>query len=91
MVKLKAVGDLPPSKLANDKPGIRRQEEWYLTMEGLLAEIIALVDKEQSLAYHAFSEQTLNFIISLFSTDLADKLAEVHGSRRDQLVAGRGE
>ena len=56
-------------------------------MEGLLAEIIALGDKEQSLAYHAFSEQTLNFIISLFPTGLADKLAEVEGSRRDQLVA----
>jgi hypothetical protein len=36
MSKLKAVGDLPPERLANEKPGFRKQEEWYLTIEGLL-------------------------------------------------------
>ena len=87
MAKLKAVGDLPPEKLANDRPGFRKQEEWYLTIEGILAEIIDLGEREEDLAYHAFSEQTFNFILSLFTSDLADKLAGVVGSRREQLVA----
>ena len=86
MAKLKAVGDLPPEKLSNERPGFRKQEEWYLTVEGLLSEIIALGDREEDLAYHAFSEQTFNFILSLFPSDLADKLAEMVGSRREQLV-----
>ena len=85
IAKLKAVGDLPPEKLANERPGFRKQEEWYLTVEGLLAEIISLGDREEDLAYHAYSEQTFNFILSLFPSDLADKLAEVVGSRKEQL------
>jgi hypothetical protein len=85
MTKLRAVGDLPPERLANDKPGFRKQEEWYLTIEGLLSEIISLGDRGEDLAYHAFSEQTFNFVLSLFPSDLADKLAEVDGSRKEQL------
>ena len=42
MKKLRAVGDLPSDKLANDKPGFRKQEEWYLVIEGLLTEIVEL-------------------------------------------------
>ena len=84
MTKLRAVGDLPPERLGTDKPGFKKQEEWYLTIEGLLAEIIALGDREEDLAYHAFSEQTFNYILSLFPSDLADKLAEVAGTRGEQ-------
>ena len=56
MKKLKAVGDLPPDKQANDKPGFRKQEEWYLNIEGILAEVIELGERNEDLAYHAYSE-----------------------------------
>ena len=85
MDKLKALGDLPPDRLAGDKPGFRKQEEWYLSIEALLSEIVELGLREEDLAYHAFSEQTFNFILSLFPSNLADKLAEVEGSRSAKL------
>ena len=87
MRKLKALGDLPPDKQANDKPGFRKQEEWYLNVEGLLSEIIELGGRHEDLAFHAFSEQTFNFLLSLFPCDMAAKLSEVTGSRKEQLVA----
>ena len=87
MKKLKALGDLPADKLANDKPGFRKQEEWYLNVEGLLSEIIELGDRHEDLGFHAFSEQTFNFLLSLFPCDMAAKLSEVVGNRREQLVA----
>ena len=87
MKKLKATGDLPADKLANDRPGFRKQEEWYLTVEGLLSEIVELGDRHEDLGFHAFSEQTFNFLLSLFPCDMAAKLSEVVGSRREQLVA----
>ena len=42
MKKQKAQGHIPGDKLANDKPGFRKQEGWYLNVEGLLSEIIEL-------------------------------------------------
>ena len=42
MKKLKLVGDLPGDKLAGGKNGFRKQEEWYLVIEGLLHDIIEL-------------------------------------------------
>ena len=76
MKKLKAVGDVPSDKLSNGQPGFRKQEEWYLVMEGLLAEVIELGERNEDLAYHAFSEQTFNYILSLFPCEMAAKLAE---------------
>ena len=87
MKKLKGLGDIPGDKLANDKPGFRKQEEWYLNVEGLLSEIIELGDRHEDLGFHAFSEQTFNFLLSLFPCDIAAKLSELVGSRRQQLVA----
>ena len=87
MAKLKALGDLPSDRLAGNKPGFRKQEEWYLSIEALLSEIISLGQREEDLAYHAFSEQTFNFVLSLFPSDLADKLSDVSGSRIEQLKA----
>jgi hypothetical protein len=49
---IQAVGDLPPERLANEKSGFRKQEEWYLTIEGLLSEIIDLGDRKEDLDYH---------------------------------------
>ena len=87
MRKLKSVGDLPPDKLSNEKPGFRKQEEWYLNIEGILSEIIKFGGRHEDLAYHAFSEQTFNFILSLFPCDLAAKLAELDGNRKEQMEA----
>ena len=87
MKKLKSLGDIPGDKLTNDKPGFRKQEEWYLNVEGLLTEIIELGDRHEDLGFHAFSEQTFNFLLSLFPCDMAAKLSELVGSRRQQLVA----
>ena len=56
-------------------------------MEGLLAEVIELGERNEDLAYHAFSEQTFNYILSLFPCEMAAKLAEVVGTRKQQLVA----
>ena len=67
MAKLKTLGDLPSDRLAGNKPGFRKQEEWYLSIEALLSEIISLGQREEDLAYHAFSEQTFNFVLSVYS------------------------
>ena len=85
MKRLKSVGDLPPDKVG-DKPGFRKQEEWYLNIEGIIAEIIELGGRSEDLAYHAFSEQTFNFVLSLFPCD-AVKLYEVQGNRKQQMIA----
>ena len=61
MAKLKALGDLPPDRLDGGKPGFRKQEEWYLSLDAFLNEIIVLGEREEDLAFHAFSEQTFNF------------------------------
>jgi hypothetical protein len=71
MYKLKAVRDLPPERLDNEKSGFRKQEEWYLTIEGLLSEIIDLGERKEDLDYHTFSYQTFKFVLSLFPSDLA--------------------
>ena len=42
MKKQKAQGHIPGDKPANDKPGFRKQEGWYLNVVGLLSEIIEL-------------------------------------------------
>ena len=87
MKKLKLVGDLPGEKLSNNKSGFRRQEEWYLTIEGLLHEIIELGKRDEDLAYEAFSENTFNYVLSLFPISLVDKLEEVQGTRKEKLEA----
>ena len=86
MKKLRATGDLPPDKMVNGKPGFRKQEEWFLNIEGVLSEIIELGGRNEDLGYHAFSEQTFNFVLSLFPPDIAVTLTEVKGTRQEQLV-----
>ena len=87
MAKLKSCGDFPPDKLPSGKPGFRKQEEWYLNIEGILSEVIDLGGRNEDLAYHAFSEQTFNFVLSLFPPDLVVKLADVEGNRKEQMEA----
>ena len=87
MRKLKLVGDLPGNKLTNNKNGFRKQEEWYLTIEGILHDIIELGKRDEDLAYEAFSESTFNFVLSLFPISMVDKLEEVQGNRKQKLEA----
>ena len=77
MKKLKQVGDLPGERLSNNKNGYRKQEEWYLSIEGILHDIIELGKRDSNLAYEAFSENTFNFVLSLFPSTMVVKLAEV--------------
>ena len=81
----KKVLDDRMKKLGNEKPGFRKQEEWYLHIEGLLGEIIELGNRNEDLGYHVYSEETFNFIVSLFPTDIASKLAEIISSRKEKL------
>ena len=87
MRKLKQCGDLPGDKLSNNKNGFRKQEEWYLNMEGILYDIIELGKRDEDLAYEAFSESTFNFVLSLFPINLVEKLEEVQGNRKQKLEA----
>ena len=86
MKKLRHVGDLPSEKLNNSKNGFRKQEEWYLNVEGLLYDIIELGKRDDDLAYEVFSSSTFNFILSLFPIKLAEQLEEVEGTRREKLT-----
>ena len=87
MKKLKQVGDLPGERLANNKNGFRKQEEWYLNIEGVLHDIIELGKRDEDLAYEAFSENTFNFVLSLFPISVVEKLEEVQGNRKQKLEA----
>ena len=85
MKKLKLVGDLPGEKLSTGKNGFRKQEEWYLHMEGLLHDIIELGKRDEDLAYEAYSENTFNYILSLFPINMVEKMEDVQGTRKQKL------
>ena len=87
MKKLKQVGDLPGERQANNKNGFRKQEEWYLNIEGLVHDIIELGKRDEDLAYEAFSENTFHFVLSLFPISVVEKLEEVQGNRKQKLEA----
>ena len=85
MKKLKQVGDLPSERPSGSKSGFRKQEEWYLHIEGLLHDIIELGKRDNDLAYEVFSENTFNLILSLFPVHLTEKLEVVEGNRQVKL------
>ena len=78
---------MPSERLASNKNGFRKQEEWYLNMEGLLHDIIELGKRDEDLAYEAFSENTFHYVLSLFPLSLVEKLEEVQGNRKQKLEA----
>ena len=87
MKKLKHVGDLPADRLHNNKNGFRKQEEWYLNVEGLLYDLIELGKRDDDMAYEVFSANTFNFIVSLFPIKIAEQLEDIEGDRKQKLSA----
>ena len=81
---LKKLGQLPGKD--GGQENYQKQVQWYLTLDGLLQDLIELGDRGEDLADEAFKQSTVRDILNLFPSKLHLKLSKLPGRKREKLV-----
>ena len=82
--KLSSMGQLPEAG-AVGKAGHSKRVIWCLTVERILAEMIELGNRSDTLAKEAFSNSTIKVVIGLFPSEIRRKMIRVAGDGFDKM------
>ena len=69
------------------KDGLKRRVEWYLELETLVKEIIALGSKSERLGHEAFCDSNMQVIFRMFPYPMKNKLIACPGESKAKLQA----
>ena len=85
MKDLKKLGQLP-GRDTNGQENYQKQVQWYLTLDGLLQDLIELGDREEDLGDEAFKQSTIRDVLNLFPSKLHLKLSKLPGRKSEKLI-----
>ena len=85
MKELKKLGHLPGKDGAGPE-NYQKQVQWYLTLDGLLQDLIELGDRNDDLGYAAFNPDVIRGVLNLFPPKLHLLLTCLPGTRREKLA-----
>ena len=79
--ELRGLGKLPPVD-----QGYQKQIQWYLSLDGVIQDILDLGDRGDDLADEAFKQITLRDVMNFFPDKIHLKLTSLPGRRRQKLA-----
>ena len=78
--ELKKLGKLP-GKDSYGNVNFQRQVQWYLTLDGLLQDLIELGERDEDLAVQVFNPATIRDVVNLFPMKLNLELSKLPGKQ----------
>ena len=85
LVELRKLGPLPV-KDSNGQPNYQKEVQWYLTLDGILHDIIEIGGRSDDLADEAFKQSTIREILNMFPDRIHLKLTSLPGRRKQKLT-----
>ena len=83
--ELSKLGPLP-SKDGSGGGNYQKQVQWYLTLDGLLQDLVDLADRDEELADEVFRRSTLREVARMLPARLQVKLYKLPGKKREKFI-----